>query len=41
MLICIIVYFYVGSFYEERKLVDKFGDEYLLYQKKVPRIFPF
>jgi protein-S-isoprenylcysteine O-methyltransferase Ste14 len=41
MLICIIVYFYVGSFYEERKLVDKFGDEYLLYQKKIPRIFPF
>jgi len=39
--ICIVVYFYIGSFYEERKLVKKFGSEYLLYQKNVPRIFPF
>jgi methanethiol S-methyltransferase len=39
--ICIVIYFYVGSFYEEKKLVEKFGDEYLLYKKKVPGIFPF
>lgn len=39
-LICIIVYFYVGSFYEEKKLVEKFGNEYLKYQQSVPRIFP-
>jgi methanethiol S-methyltransferase len=39
--ICITVYFYIGSFYEEKKLVQKFGDEYLLYMKNVPRIFPF
>ncbi|MFA7229193.1 MAG: isoprenylcysteine carboxylmethyltransferase family protein, partial [Melioribacteraceae bacterium] len=40
MFICIVLYFYVGSFYEERKLVKFFGDEYREYQKKVPRIFP-
>lgn len=39
-LMCIIVYFYIGSFYEEKKLVEKFGQEYLQYQQKVPRIFP-
>lgn len=39
-LICIIAYFYVGSFYEERKLVERFGDEYKIYQGKVPRILP-
>ena len=40
MFVCITVYFYVGSIYEERKLVEIFGDEYREYQKKVPRIFP-
>ncbi len=40
-LIAIIVYFYIGSFYEEKKLLEKFGDEYLNYQKTVPRIIPF
>jgi len=38
--ICIIVYFYIGSVYEERKLVELFGDEYRKYQRDVPRIFP-
>ncbi|UCH65830.1 MAG: hypothetical protein JSW63_01470 [Ignavibacterium sp.] len=38
--ICIVVYFYVGSIYEEKKLVRHFGDIYLRYQKCVPRIFP-
>ena len=40
-LIAAIAYFYIGSFYEEKKLLDKFGDEYLNYQKTVPRIIPF
>ncbi len=40
-LICIIIYFYVGSVYEERKLVEVFGNEYLNYQKNVPRLFPW
>jgi methanethiol S-methyltransferase len=40
MFISIVIYFYAGSIYEERKLVELFGDEYINYQKKVPRIFP-
>ena len=41
LLFCLIVYFYVGSYYEEKKLVEKFGEEYLEYQFSVPRIIPF
>ena len=41
MYICIIFYFYIGSVYEERKLIEKFGDKYREYQKHVPRIIPF
>jgi len=39
-LICIIAYSYIGSIFEEKKLVECFGNEYLDYQKAVPRIFP-
>ncbi len=39
-LICIILYFYIGSFYEEKKLVEVFGEEYKEYKKYVPSIFP-
>jgi protein-S-isoprenylcysteine O-methyltransferase Ste14 len=39
-LVCMIGYFFAGSYYEEKKLVLNFGDEYLDYQKRVPRIFP-
>jgi protein-S-isoprenylcysteine O-methyltransferase Ste14 len=35
-----IAYFYIGSFYEEKKLVRLFGNQYKDYQTKVPRIFP-
>jgi protein-S-isoprenylcysteine O-methyltransferase Ste14 len=41
MFICFTVYFYVGSFYEEKKMVRLFGEDYRNYQKNVPRIFPF
>jgi len=41
MLVCIAVYFYAGSIYEERKLEEIFGDEYREYQKNVPRIVPW
>jgi protein-S-isoprenylcysteine O-methyltransferase Ste14 len=37
---CIIAYFYVGSYYEEKKLIEKFDGEYLNYMKTTPRIFP-
>lgn len=40
-LICIIIYFIIGSFYEEKKLVEKFGSAYVEYQKNIPRILPF
>lgn len=40
MYVCIIVYFYIGSIYEERKLIEMFGDEYREYQNSVPRILP-
>ena len=39
-LICIIIYFYIGSYHEEKKLVEKFGENYIKYRKEVPRIFP-
>ena len=38
--ICIVAYFYAGSYYEEKKLVQHFGEEYLKYREKVSRIFP-
>jgi len=40
MFLCITLYFYIGSYYEEKKLVEKFGDAYREYQNKVPRIVP-
>lgn len=40
-LICIALYFYIGSFYEEKKLVEIFKEKYLEYQTKVPRLFPW
>lgn len=39
-LICIIIYFYIGSYYEEKRLVEKFGEDYIRYRKVVPRILP-
>ena len=38
--ICTIIYFYIGSFYEENKLIEIFGDEYAVYKESVSRIFP-
>ncbi|MGE5435884.1 MAG: methyltransferase family protein [Syntrophothermus sp.] len=39
-LLCIISYFYIGSIYEEKKLIELFGGEYISYQQRVGRIFP-
>ncbi|MCW8810271.1 MAG: hypothetical protein OQJ93_07445 [Ignavibacteriaceae bacterium] len=38
--ICIVAYFYIGSYYEEKKLVRQFGEIYENYKKEVPTIFP-
>jgi protein-S-isoprenylcysteine O-methyltransferase Ste14 len=35
-----VLYFYIGTFFEERRLVKKFGDAYLAYRRKVPRFLP-
>lgn len=40
MFVCFVIYFYAGSIYEEKKLVEKYGDEYREYQKNVPRMIP-
>lgn len=39
-LIGVTIYFYVGSIFEERKLVAEFGDAYREYQRRVPRLIP-
>lgn len=40
-LVCVILYFWVGSIYEEKKLVEIFGSDYSEYQKHVPAIIPY
>ncbi len=40
LFICVVVYFYIGSIFEEKKLVQAFGEKYNEYTKSVPRIFP-
>jgi steroid 5-alpha reductase family enzyme len=40
MLVAFIIYFYIGSVYEEKKLIRIFGKVYEDYQKEVARIFP-
>jgi protein-S-isoprenylcysteine O-methyltransferase Ste14 len=37
----VILYFYVGTYFEERRMVRKFGEEYRDYQRLVPRFLPF
>jgi steroid 5-alpha reductase family enzyme len=39
--VAVIAYFYLGTFLEERRLVRIFGEEYLAYQRRVPRFLPF
>ena len=36
----VVLYFYVGTFFEERRMVRKFGEEYRNYQRRVPRFLP-
>jgi steroid 5-alpha reductase family enzyme len=37
----VVLYFYVGTFFEECRMVRKFGEEYRNYQRRVPRFLPF
>ena len=38
--ICILIYFYVGSVYEEKSLEKRFGEQYVKYKNQVPRLIP-
>ncbi len=37
----VVLYFSVGTFFEERRMVRKYGEEYRKYQGRVPRFLPF
>jgi len=39
--ICTVIYFYIGTYFEEKKLLNKFGNDYLDYSSKVARIIPY
>jgi protein-S-isoprenylcysteine O-methyltransferase Ste14 len=38
--ICVTIYLFIGSLFEERKLVREFGEKYIEYQKQVPAFWP-
>jgi len=40
VLIWLILYFYTGSYFEERRLVREFGAGYQSYQQRISRLFP-
>lgn len=40
-LVCAVIYFYIGTDYEEKKLINKFGNDYSEYMSKVPKIIPY
>jgi len=39
-LINMLVYFYIGSYFEEKKMLEFFGNQYSDYQRTVSRLFP-
>lgn len=38
--VMIVLYFYIGTFFEEARLLRQFGDAYRAYQERVPRFLP-
>jgi len=40
IVVIFVMYFYIGSVFEEKRLIEKFGEAYIRYQKSVPRIIP-
>ena len=40
MILTIGLYFFVGTLFEEKNLIRRFGEEYRAYQKEVPRFLP-
>ncbi len=40
LVVVVTAYFYIGSIFEEKKLVAEYGETYREYQRKVGRIFP-
>lgn len=40
-LFSIILYIDIGSYFEEKSLIKKFGDNYIVYQSKTFKYFPF
>jgi methanethiol S-methyltransferase len=38
--ICMLIYFYIGSIYEEKNLEQRFGKVYANYKSQVPRLIP-
>lgn len=39
--LCLTIYMFIGLYFEEKSLVDHFGDSYLDYKNRVPAIIPF
>lgn len=40
IVVIFVAYFYIGSTFEEKRLIEKFGTAYINYQKSVPKIIP-
>lgn len=38
--LCVFIYIPIGLYFEEKKLVALFGDQYIEYRKRVPAIIP-
>lgn len=38
--VLVFIYFPIGIYFEERKLIKVFGDEYVSYKRKTPALFP-